>query len=445
MKATRLLTLLLLSFLGTTVSWAQNYYTPKSDRVTALETDKQYMIFNTAMNGTEDRTGFLYNAGTSLGHNKTKRADGNIYNSQFLFTFEKGETDGTYKIKSVSNGKYVNIGGATNNDAGTEIYIAEWSAAKSGGTIAADNFAGVGSYNDDASTTANADITTTNAVYIITTATNNGNDCWNGNANSFATWTSGHPYAFYEVETYEDAELAAAVEQYSAVARSLDIYNLQQKYGLVQDASKWVCNYPSNPVDGGGYPALVDGDAETHFHTGYSGRNPAPNGTKYYLQADLGYRVNAFNIYIQGRSSGGTKPAGFVIEGSNDPGDDSSWTTIASSWTPTWSNNGCLSAAFATGGEGYRYIRFTHTSDSHFALGEFYIFPSNYVVDSYRSFLAVTEPLSGDVDAIKESLSAIDYQNLMPFAGAQKPANGYKYYIYANTKYNGSYVPRYWC
>lgn len=424
--------------------WAQDYYKPKSDRVTALETGKQYMIFNTAMaDGTEDRTGFLYNAGTSLGHNKTKRADGYVYNSQFLFTLEAGETEGTYYIKSVSSDKYVNISGGTANSAGIGIYIAEWSAAKSEGTIAEGNFAGVGSYNDNGTTTANADITTANAVYIITTATDSGKDCWNGNANSFASWESGHPYAFYEVDVYEDADFMAAVEWYNAVAESLDIYTLQQKYGLVQDASKWVCNYPSDPVDGAGYPGLVDGNAETHFHTGYSGRNPAPDGTKYYLQADLGYQVNAFNIYIQGRSGGGTKPAGFVIEGSNDPGDDSSWTTIASSWTPTWNNNGCLSAAFATGGEGYRYIRFTHTSDSYFALGEFYIFPSNYVVDSYRSFLAVTVPVSGDAVAIKESLSAIDYQNLMPFAGAQKPANGYKYYIYANTKYNGSYVPRY--
>ena len=437
---------LCLLFLLTAVAsmWAQDYYEPKSERVTALETGKQYMIFNTAMNGTEDRTGFLYNAGTSLGHNKTKLANGYVYNSQFLFTLEAGETEGTYYIKSVSSDKYVNISGGTANSAGIGIYIAEWSAAKSEGTIIAEgNFAGVGSYNDDGTTTANADITTANAVYIITTATDSGNDCWNGNPTSFASWASGHPYAFYEVDVCEDADLMAAVEQYNAVAKSLDIYTLQQKYGLVQDASKWVCNYPSDPVDGAGYPGLVDGNAETHFHTGYSGRNPAPDGTKYYLQADLGYQVNAFNIYIQGRSGGGTKPAGFVIEGSNDPGDDSSWTTIASSWTPTWNNNGCLSAAFATGGEGYRYIRFTHTSDSYFALGEFYIFPSNYVVDSYRSFLAVTVPVSGDADAIKESLSAIDYQNLMPFAGALKPANGYKYYIYANTKYNGSYVPRY--
>ena len=434
---------LCLFFLLTAVAsmWAQDYYKPKSDRVTALETGKQYMIFNTAMaDGTEDRTGFLYNAGTSLGHNKTKRADGYVYNSQFLFTLEAGETEGTYYIKSVSSGKYVNISGGTANSEGIGIYIAEWSAAKSEGTIAEGNFAGVGSYNDDGTTTANADITTANAVYIITTATDSGKDCWNGNANSFASWESGHPYAFYEVDVYEDADLMAAVEQYNAVAKSLDIYTLQQKCGLVQDASKWVCNYPSDPVDGAGYPGLVDGNAETHFHTGYSGRNAAPDGTKYYLQADLGYQVNAFNIYIQGRSGGGTKPAGFVIEGSNDR---SSWTTIASSWTPTWNNNGCLSAAFATGGEGYRYIRFTHTSDSYFALGEFYIFPSNYVVDSYRSFLAVTVPVSGDADAIKESLSAIDCQNLMSFAGAQKPANGFKYYIYANTKYNGSYVPRY--
>ena len=69
MKTKKLFLCLMLLVLGASSAWADKYYTVGKRVEGALEygTGKKYMIFNTAYNGTQDRTGYLYNKGTTFG------------------------------------------------------------------------------------------------------------------------------------------------------------------------------------------------------------------------------------------------------------------------------------------------------------------------------------------------------------------------------------------
>ena len=60
----------LLSLLGISSAVAQTTWTGyrPTDRVTTLEDGATYMIYNTAFNGTEDRTGFISSASSGFGH-----------------------------------------------------------------------------------------------------------------------------------------------------------------------------------------------------------------------------------------------------------------------------------------------------------------------------------------------------------------------------------------
>ena len=60
----------LLSLLGISSAVAQTNWTSYSptERATTLEEDVTYMIYNTAFNGTEDRTGFISSAASGFGH-----------------------------------------------------------------------------------------------------------------------------------------------------------------------------------------------------------------------------------------------------------------------------------------------------------------------------------------------------------------------------------------
>ncbi len=176
-------------------------------RVSTLENGKQYFIYNTTINGSQDRTGFIYSTGSGLGLDKTVPSALKLtQNAQvsYLWTVETTETEGVYHLKTYEGtyvkGKYVAIGGAHSTTA-QDIYIADFAGET---TI---EKAGVSSKaEDEATTVANADISVDDKVWAIY----NGNTAWNGNEASFATWASAHPYAFYEVHEAMDVAMSAA-------------------------------------------------------------------------------------------------------------------------------------------------------------------------------------------------------------------------------------------
>ncbi len=175
-------------------------------RASKLENGKQYMIFNTAYNGTEDRTGFLYSNSGSFGHNATPPSALKLTaNSQWCYVWTVETTEsGKYYIKTY-DGKYVNNKGGY-VDTPYEFTIDEWTAS----TV---ERAGVSSLAEDGETIiANAEITADNKVWTVSCDASGNDKCWNGNPGSFATWASAHPYAFYEISVVSDEEeMAAAI------------------------------------------------------------------------------------------------------------------------------------------------------------------------------------------------------------------------------------------
>ena len=168
-------------------SVAVKVYTPGA-RVTTLEPGKKYFIYDTAINGTQDRTGFLFDNGSGMGHTKKKPFGDNSLkttNESYLWEVVATETEGQYYIKAADGG-YVNASGKTDNASAQILNIIAWSESDKKGDA--------NSENADGSTTSNANIGSD--VFTIY----NGNTCWNGETNSFVTWSNAHPYAFYEIE-----------------------------------------------------------------------------------------------------------------------------------------------------------------------------------------------------------------------------------------------------
>ena len=161
------------------------------DRVTTLEAGKKYFIYDTAINGNQDRTGFLFDNGSGMGHTKKKPFGDNILkttNEAYWWEVVATESAGQYYIKAADGG-YVNASGKTDNASGQILNIIPWPESSKKGDA--------NSENTDGTTTANANIGSD--VFTIY----NGNTCWNGETGSFTTWSNCHPYAFYEIKEAE--------------------------------------------------------------------------------------------------------------------------------------------------------------------------------------------------------------------------------------------------
>ena len=184
---------------------AVKVYVP-GKRATTLEAGKKYMIYNTTFNGSTSRTGFINNAGTSLGHSGSsiKPANFKTTNEAYLWTLEVVDAEnGEYYLKA-SNGKYASAKTvSTTSTTGQSIFIQDFATSTS--TIDANAMTSCSSENADGTTTTWKDLQEGSGVFTIS-GTKDGNtekDCWNGNAGSFALWYNCHPYAFYEVEERE--------------------------------------------------------------------------------------------------------------------------------------------------------------------------------------------------------------------------------------------------
>ena len=177
-------------------------FTPTT-RATRLESGKKYMIYNTTFNGTEDRTGFLFDNGSSMGHSGSPKVKPNEFKTSleaYLWEVEATDEEGKYYLKA-ADGSYVNVTGANNNETPVALYIQPWNTSTA-------TKAEVKSEGADGTVIENANIG--NDVFTIsgTKDGNTGRDCWNGNPDTFAMWESAHPFAFYEVneEAYSFAD-----------------------------------------------------------------------------------------------------------------------------------------------------------------------------------------------------------------------------------------------
>ena len=212
-------------------------------RVTTFESGKKYMIYNT----TQNRSGFLYvglkddGTGTNVLKKWTTRTFG-TNNTAFLWNVTT-DASGHLNLQNVATGKYYGLDFAANNAQVTTVYLYPW------GDLTGKQ-AAVASQNEDDPTqyTASGNITfEDNKVFVIGGASD-GTVFWNGNSGDIVTWTSGHPFAFYEVEETEDVFSTAHVGTNSFQATKLSIG--ASNHSMTKDASGNVTITPSNTSSG---------------------------------------------------------------------------------------------------------------------------------------------------------------------------------------------------
>ena len=189
--------LLFMAFVAmTTTAKALTRYTIKGGRTSAaeLKTDAKYVIYNTAENS------HFFLKASAAGYDKDiiNNPSGQTSLSltttddSYIWQLETGDTDGTYKIKSIGAGQY-SAGGTNLNAIGVDYAIADYMSCQNKGN-------GV-SYIIDGQTVAHSAITSEHKLcYVIPSGDAlTGLTYWNGN-NSGLAIGKGHAYAFYEVQ-----------------------------------------------------------------------------------------------------------------------------------------------------------------------------------------------------------------------------------------------------
>lgn len=313
---------LLLTLAGVTSASAQAWR--PTQRATTLSADKKYMLYNTTITDTDDRTGFLCNNGSGLGHSGSPKQKPATFvaTSEYLWTLETSDTEYLYYMKSVSSNTYVGPAGVTNNTDRRNLYIQPWTTSQA-------PKAGVSSEKADGTVAANSDISAEDYVFTIcgTGLTSNGQangngDCWNGNPDTWAKWASSHPYAFYEVEEVHTAEEMAA---YNAAKEKLNnaAFSLQSTYGLVTSADQYTSN--ATQPNEGSIANLLDGTYSSYFHTKWG----EAVGEDHYLQAELPDLTSDIRFYFKKRSdNNNNRPTQIQILGSTDGTSFTEVTTI---------------------------------------------------------------------------------------------------------------------
>ena len=273
-------------------STGSGFYRIAGERAADLEVGKDYVIYNTAMNGTQDRTGFIYaNSGNGLGLAKKAPADKEIMTAEYVWTVEQSTTDGKYYLKSKSKDSYVNSDGNTANEAGQDLYIVKWHESETLEMEAGDfaHKAGVGSKNDDGTTTTNATIGADNRVWLIgrggiaSTATDK--RWWNGNETAWNGWASAHPYAFYAVEELGESDLVQVTYTYYQDGQRLGEKQVTEYAGYAPTEPGNVPSY----ITATGFPATIEAGTTAYtIETTYNATLPFTISTD---EAPVYYRV----------------------------------------------------------------------------------------------------------------------------------------------------------
>lgn len=457
MKTKNLFLCLLFLVLGTTAAWADKYYQPGSYRTKVNQRltleralNSKFLIYNTAISGNQDRTGFLRNDGVKFEHDKTKERDLFVYNETFVYTMEAYDDDADgvndwYAIKSVNTGLYVNAEGRTDIGSAQDakLYITDWDHAT--------NKAGVNMESWEYNIIGNANITGGghgSTVFVV--KSEDGKTCWNGNTDSFATWSDGHPYAFYVANEFTGGEhLTSEYMQDLHIYSRCDIYSAQVIYGLVQNPSQITTNHKI--ADDNTFGHLFDGDGTSFNVTDW---NANTEGDYHYYQINLGKSVNALHLYMQRRADGYTAPTIYELQACAT--ENGAYTTIGEFETGLEDNAFYISPAIALGGD-YQYIRIvakeTTTTDENYmcvGLAELYVFPTTNEVED--ALIYINKSAAKDCPIFTRATEKVyrqkveEYNNDCPEAkvlsGVPLPGNKYRIYADAYDVTNHVYVNR---
>ena len=453
MKTKRLFLCLLFLVLGTT-AWADKYYQPgtyRSDTNPRLTLEqavgKKFMIYNTAINGNVDRTGFLRNNGVRFEHDKSKERDFFVYNESFVYTMEAYDDndDGVndwYAIKSVQTGLYVNAAGRTDigSAADAKLIITSWKDATEGkSNVNMESW----KYN----IIANGQITGGghgSTVFIVKDYNGGDRPYWNGTSNGFDTWTDGHPFAFYVANEVTNGDYLQDLHIYSRC----DIYSAQVIYGLVQSPSQITTNHPYNE---GEIANLLDGDGVS-YHVSDWRENNADD--YHYYQVDLGKGVESLYLYMQRRADGKNAPTKYELQVCATP--DGQFVTVGGERETNLANSNVYASDKIDLGDSYQYIRIvakerTVKEDGNFmcmGLSELYVLPGTTAIKDAIDYIAMatTDPVYTKATAKVYKELVESYNTECPDAkllsGVPLPGNKYRIYADAFDIKNGVYVNR---
>ena len=456
MKTKRVFLCLMLLVLGASSAWADKYYQPGSykgnttPRLTLEQAvGQKFMIYNTAINGNEDRTGFLRNNGVNFELDKSKERDLYVYNESFVYTMEKHDDgDGTvwYAIKSVNTGLYVNAAGKTDIGSASDakLIITSWDEATEGK-------AGVNMESWKYNVVANNKITSDShgsTVFVVKNYNGGDRPYWNGTVKAFDTWDNGHPFAFYIAHEVTSGDYLQDLHIYSRI----DIFSAQQTYGYVQNASQIksspvndATKYPNGYTAEGGFGNLIDGVAASYNVTDW--QNKADG---HYYQIDLEQSVESIYLYMQRRADGLNAPTTYELQASKDP--NSGYQKIGD-YTTELASKAIYTSPEILLNDSYRYLRIVarETTTPNYkcmGLSELYVLPTTKEVADVLGYIndVQSSPLFTKTTAKAYTALVEEYNALYPDARLLSgvPIPGNKYRIYADTydRTNQRYVNR---
>ncbi len=447
---------LLLLVLGVANVWADKYYQPWSYKGgsnprfadLASMVGQKFMIYNTAIAGSVDCSGFLYNAGTKFGYDKTKERDLFIYNEKYVFTLE-AVTDANgvacYAIKSVTSGTYVAADGSTAHSTPQYLYIKDWKSAGEASwarsrvnaenylysVIANGNIASNGNVNAFVVSSSNVHVPrydadgNENANYTI---------YWNATEVAFDKLSDGHPYSFYRVSEVTNGNYLQDLHIFS---RS-DLYSAQVIWGYVQSAAQITISPESNPA--ANTALLIDGDLTTGVST------VAGTGN-HYFQFNLGKETSEIYLFMQRSSNDAAeKPTSVKIQGATTA--DGEYTDIAT--LTTGLNNNLSYTAKVALNASYSHIRVVNVTANAtmMALSEIYILPVDTKTEQAFTYFdkvqndMVESLVYNRASAKQYDLKVAEFNESFPEAKTLSgvPLPGNKYRIYADAFNGTSYV-----
>ena len=341
-KTLLLLTMLFCVVGGLSVS-AQTHYMP-GERKSTFAVDDLVFIYNTAKDG-YDRRGFLSKSGNSLGliqDSPLSSASNLHYDKASGLSVWKvvtavtvnDATNGDFiklSLKSVSTDTYLGHDGSTNNSTEQFLYLQEWSVSSASKGSA-------NSEKEDGTIVAFSELTSSDNVFSVAKATDisssstDKSNYWNGNAGSFTRWDNAHPYAFYAVEDCSEeyqakldaakAELKATIDKANTYYNSIQVgFNLPTTVPLTADM---LFSNAEQTKTGTGDPTaslsnLIDGKANTFFHSSYEQTKASFPNEYHYLQVNLKQAVDVIGFYYTTRNLvDGPHPTVIEVQCSSD-------------------------------------------------------------------------------------------------------------------------------
>ena len=311
-----------------------------------------------------------------------------------LFTIESGTIEGTYAVRDLNFNKYLkpntNMSGvwtnASEKSASTDLYISVEDEETGAVSIRFSEPSVAGTYNG---------------------AHHEG---WYGDIVSWEATADASKWTPVEIGTID--ELNAKIEQEKATYNSAKSNAAEilasANYSLVStteialqvedpNAAGYVWANTYAPGEEGVIDYLIDGDNNTFFHTTWENGSYATDGTKDYLEVDLGEGESATNIvfdFVTRHNASTDFPSSVTILGSNDKSEYEEVGTI-SFGLPVGSTKSYTSPAFGNG-KSYRYIRFRVNSTSrgnasipYFHLAEFNLYKAEVqITEGYEKYVS---------------------------------------------------------